>query len=122
MIIMATTSLPAVDRPNADRWNAARSCQLDQVMRLMYQPMFLFQGPLLPLVYSIDAKNGDDAIIRNLPCLTRHNQLYCDNTGSSYPGKSIEKFIEDNKALLRRMYGEIQEVARDSRTLEESTR
>ena len=27
MKIMATTSLPAVDRPNADRWNAARSCQ-----------------------------------------------------------------------------------------------
>ena len=28
MIIVATTSLPAVDRPNADRCNAARSCQL----------------------------------------------------------------------------------------------
>ena len=27
MIIVATTSLPAVDHPNADRWNAARSCQ-----------------------------------------------------------------------------------------------
>ena len=26
MEIVATTSLPAVDRPNADRWNAARSC------------------------------------------------------------------------------------------------
>ena len=25
--LVATTSLPAVDRPNADRWNAARSCQ-----------------------------------------------------------------------------------------------
>ena len=25
--IVATTSLPAVDHPNADRWNAARSCQ-----------------------------------------------------------------------------------------------
>ena len=28
MKIVATTSLPAVDRPNADRWNAARSRQL----------------------------------------------------------------------------------------------
>ena len=28
MEIVATTSLPAVDRPNSDRWNAARSCQL----------------------------------------------------------------------------------------------
>ena len=27
MIIVATTSLPAVDRPDADRWNAARSRQ-----------------------------------------------------------------------------------------------
>ena len=27
MKIVATTSLPAVDRPNADRWNAARSHQ-----------------------------------------------------------------------------------------------
>ena len=25
--IVATTSMPAVDRPNTDRWNAARSCQ-----------------------------------------------------------------------------------------------
>ena len=28
MKIVATTSLPAVDRPNADRWNAARSRHL----------------------------------------------------------------------------------------------
>ena len=27
MIIVATTSLQAVDCPNADRWNAAHSCQ-----------------------------------------------------------------------------------------------
>ena len=27
MKIVATTSLPAVDRPNADQWNAARSRQ-----------------------------------------------------------------------------------------------
>ena len=29
MKIMANTPLPAVDRPNADRWNAARTCQLN---------------------------------------------------------------------------------------------
>ena len=28
MIVVATRSLPAVDRPNADCWHAARSCQL----------------------------------------------------------------------------------------------
>ena len=27
LFLMAITSLPAVDRPNADRWNAARLCQ-----------------------------------------------------------------------------------------------
>ena len=27
MKIVATTSLPAVDRPNANRWNAERSCK-----------------------------------------------------------------------------------------------
>ena len=30
MKIVATTSLPAVDRPNADRWNAARSRQKEE--------------------------------------------------------------------------------------------
>ena len=34
MKIVATTSLPAVDRPNADRWNAARSRQLYVVLGL----------------------------------------------------------------------------------------
>ena len=31
MGIVATTSLPVVDRPNADRWNAARSCQNEKI-------------------------------------------------------------------------------------------
>ena len=31
MKIVATTSLPAVNRPNADRWNAARSRQNNMV-------------------------------------------------------------------------------------------
>ena len=29
MIIVATTSLPVVDRPNADRWNAARGANIE---------------------------------------------------------------------------------------------
>ena len=32
MKIVATTSLPAVDRPNADRWNAARSRQYNRLI------------------------------------------------------------------------------------------
>ena len=33
MKIGATTSLPAVNRPNADRWNAARSRQLEIIRK-----------------------------------------------------------------------------------------
>ena len=32
--LVATTSLPAVYRPNDDRWNAARLCQFDQTLRI----------------------------------------------------------------------------------------
>ena len=34
MEIVATTSLPAVDRPNADRWNAACSRQFNKVSKV----------------------------------------------------------------------------------------
>ena len=36
MEIVATTSLPAVDRPNADHWNAALSRQFKTVLRSLY--------------------------------------------------------------------------------------
>ena len=39
----------------------------------------------------------------------RLNQLVCTGAGSSYPDNSISTFITDNKALLRRMFGENQE-------------
>ncbi|XP_042873195.1 protein spaetzle 3-like isoform X3 [Penaeus japonicus] len=45
-------------------------------------------------------------IIRGLPCIQRHNQLFCRTAGTSYPTEKIERFIDDNKALMRRMYGE----------------
>ena len=35
MKIMATTSLPEVDRPNADRWNAERSRQFKMCIAIM---------------------------------------------------------------------------------------
>jgi hypothetical protein len=56
----------------------------------------------------MDADNGDGYLIRSLPCLKRLNQLSCTGGGSSYPEASIAKFIDDNKALLKRMYGELQ--------------
>ncbi|XP_063600284.1 protein spaetzle 3-like [Penaeus indicus] len=45
-------------------------------------------------------------IIRGLPCIQRHNQLFCRTAGPSYPTEKIERFIDENKALMRRMYGE----------------
>lgn len=44
-------------------------------------------------------------VIRGLPCIKRLNQLFCRTPGNSYPSDRIERFIEDNKALMRRMYG-----------------
>ena len=38
----------------------------------------------------------------------RLNQLYCTETGSAYPTSAINTYTDDNKALLRRMFGEAQ--------------
>ena len=57
----------------------------------------------------MDADNGDGNLIRDLPCVMRLNQLSCTGAGNGFPKKSISTFIDDNKALLRRMYGELQE-------------
>ena len=57
----------------------------------------------------MDADNGDGNLIRDLPCVMRLNQLSCTGAGNAFPKTSIATFIDDNKALLRRMYGELQE-------------
>jgi len=66
-------------------------------------------------VSTMDVKNGAGEIIRGLPCVKRLNQLFCGSGGTSYPNKKIDSFIDDNKALLRRMYGELQEPRTTSR-------
>ena len=35
--------------------------------------------------------------------------MYCTEPGSGYPSDGINKYLDDNKALLRRMFGELQE-------------
>jgi len=63
-----------------------------------------------PLCLSMmEADNGGGNVIRDLPCVMRLNQLVCSSAGNSFPKKAIATFIDDNKALLRRMYGELQE-------------
>jgi len=55
------------------------------------------------------SENSGGEIVRGLPCVKRLNQLFCGSRGKSYPSTAIDKFIDDNKALLKRMYGELQE-------------
>ncbi|GIY18925.1 protein spaetzle 3 [Caerostris extrusa] len=62
-------------------------------------------------------------ILRGYPCIRRKNQLYCPSPGNTYPNATegeegragrerrskrdrIEKFIDENKALVKRMVGE----------------
>jgi len=42
-------------------------------------------------------------------CVIKFNQLYCSEAGTGYPSEGINKYLDDNKALLRRMFGELQE-------------
>jgi len=58
---------------------------------------------------AMDADNGDGPPLRNLPCVMRLNQLSCTGRGTSFPTTKISSFIDDNKALLRRMFGEQQQ-------------
>eukprot|EP00090_Calanus_glacialis_P040546 TRINITY_DN70763_c0_g1_i1.p1 TRINITY_DN70763_c0_g1~~TRINITY_DN70763_c0_g1_i1.p1 ORF type:complete len:144 (+),score=17.98 TRINITY_DN70763_c0_g1_i1:109-540(+) len=88
----------------------------------LYNCTFLLLAVFLCVSYSLDAKNGDEDIIHDLPCVTRLNQLLCTSYGNSYPTQPIDTFILDNKALLRRMYGVLQEPRIGKRTLAESTR
>jgi hypothetical protein len=44
-------------------------------------------------------------VIKGIPCVKRNHQLFCPSAGSSYPLEKIETFIDENKALMKRMYG-----------------
>lgn len=73
-------------------------------------------------VFGMDAKvkfpqNGQNGeIIKGLPCVKRLNQLFCPSAGSTYPENKINSYIVDNKALMRRMYGELQQAQTVTRT------
>ena len=56
----------------------------------------------------LDIDNGEGDVLKDLPCVMRFNQLYCSDAGSAYPTDKITVFADDNKALLRRMFGELQ--------------
>ena len=66
----------------------------------------------------MDLDAGGGNILQNLPCTLQHNQLKCSGQGPDYPNSAISKYVEDNKALLRRMSG-IQE--RKPKTVKKKT-
>ncbi|KAK9752176.1 Spaetzle [Popillia japonica] len=57
----------------------------------------------LSLALGIEVRGN---LIRGVPCFKRDYQLYCPNAGNTYPLDRIELFIDENKALMKRMYGE----------------
>ena len=57
----------------------------------------------------MDVDDGEGNVLKDLPCVKRFNQLYCSSAGTSYPESAISTFANDNKALLRRMFGELQQ-------------
>ncbi|XP_014488206.1 PREDICTED: uncharacterized protein LOC106751699 isoform X2 [Dinoponera quadriceps] len=56
----------------------------------------------LSVALGIELK-GD--LIRGTPCIKRYHQLFCPTAGNTYPIERIERFIDENKALMKRMYG-----------------
>ncbi|XP_039487754.2 protein spaetzle 3-like [Drosophila santomea] len=59
----------------------------------------------LSVALGLDVR-GD--VIKGVPCIKRYHQLFCPTAGNSYPIDKIERFIDDNKALMRRMYGDFE--------------
>lgn len=47
-------------------------------------------------------------LIRGVPCVKKFHQLFCPTAGNTYPLDRIERFIDENKALMRRMYGDFE--------------
>lgn len=73
-----------------------------------------------PNTNSLPDINGE--LTRGLPCVKRLNQLYCHAGGQEYPTSNIDSYINDNKALMRRMYGElIQEQPQPEPLLDDRT-
>ncbi|KAJ6649106.1 Protein spaetzle 3, partial [Pseudolycoriella hygida] len=61
-------------------------------------------------------------VIQGTPCIKRHNQLFCPTAGNSYPVERIEQFIDENKALMRRMYGDFEMVTQYGPPLQSNKR
>ncbi|KAF7990311.1 hypothetical protein HCN44_000116 [Aphidius gifuensis] len=47
-------------------------------------------------------------LVRGTPCIKKNHQLFCPTAGNKYPTDRIEQFIDENKALMKRMYGDFE--------------
>jgi len=72
-----------------------------------------------PTTNSLPDVNGE--LTRGLPCVKRLNQLYCHAGGQEYPTSGIDSYIDDNKALMRRMYGNLVEIVEPEPVVNERT-
>ena len=77
MITVATTSLPAVDHPNADRWNAARSRQYCATILILYNMGLLACLGLNPLQAMTEIEMGHPGhiskiILGNFQCFNQY--------------------------------------------------
>ncbi|XP_055638968.1 protein spaetzle 3 [Toxorhynchites rutilus septentrionalis] len=53
-------------------------------------------------------------VIKGVPCVKKYHQLFCPTAGNTYPIDKIETFIDENKALMKRMYGDFEMTSRYS--------
>ncbi|KAG7205532.1 hypothetical protein KM043_007510 [Ampulex compressa] len=58
-------------------------------------------------------------LVRGAPCIKRYHQLFCPTAGNTYPIERIERFIDENKALMKRMYGDFEMSPRYGATTRE---
>lgn len=84
-------------------WKALHCCEVTTGLTVLWM--------LLTLTIGLEI-TGE--IIRGYPCIKRYNQLYCPTPGNNYPREKINVFIDDNKSLIRRMYGQFQIHADES--------
>jgi len=75
----------------------------------MFLQSYIIVAVVLVALLSPTLSTAGGEIVSGLPCVKKLSQLYCGSAGNSYPATAIDNFIDDNKALLRRMYGELQE-------------
>jgi len=88
---------------------------------MMFHYKILLLVGLSSTTFGMDFDIGGGKILKNIPCQVKHNQLKCSARGKSYPDKAISTYVDDNKALLRRMFGIIEKRNDQVKTVKKTT-